>query len=138
MTTHEGGCLCGQSRYRTHGDPEFAIVCHCRTCQLRSGSAFGFGYYFNDKQVEFVSGNRKTYEFNSDESGRWLKFEFCENCATTLTWTIEMRPGIRAIAGGTFDAPGWYPITRQIWTRSSHDWLKHMNELPTFEKTAGV
>ena len=137
MTTHEGGCLCSATRYRIHGDPEFAIVCHCRTCQLRTGSAFGFGAYFQDTNVEFLSGNRKTHEFRSNESNRWIRNEFCETCGTTLSWTLEMRPGIRAIAGGTFDTPGWHQITRQIWTRSSHDWLEHMDDLPKFEKTVG-
>lgn len=136
MTTHEGGCLCGKTRYRTSGEPEFTIVCHCRTCQLRTGSAFGFAGYFKDEQVDFLSGNRKTFEFRSDESNRWIRTEFCDNCGTTLSWTLEMRPGFRAIAGGTFDEPSWHGITRQIWTRSSHDWLDHIDALPSFEKAA--
>ena len=70
------------------------------------------------------------------ESGRWIRYEFCDNCGTTLTWTLEMRLGIRAIAGGTFDDPGWHTITRQIWTRSSHEWLAHIDDLPTFEEAA--
>lgn len=43
---HEGGCLCGAVRYRTEGLPVFTIVCHCRACQHRTGSAFGIGAYF--------------------------------------------------------------------------------------------
>ena len=35
---HQGGCACGENRYETTGNPERARVCHCRYCQLRSGS----------------------------------------------------------------------------------------------------
>ena len=35
-----GGCLCGRVRYTVEGDPNFAAVCHCRSCQRYTGSAF--------------------------------------------------------------------------------------------------
>ena len=38
---HQGGCLCGKVRYETDGSPERSGVCHCRYCQLRTGSSFG-------------------------------------------------------------------------------------------------
>ena len=31
--------------------------------------------------------------------------EFCLNCGGTVTWTAEALPGLRAIAGGSFDDP---------------------------------
>jgi hypothetical protein len=34
-----------------------------------------------------VRGALKSYEHRSDESGRWLKMEFCPKCGTTVTWT---------------------------------------------------
>jgi len=36
---HEGGSLCGEVRFEVSGQPELSGVCHCRYCQLRSGSA---------------------------------------------------------------------------------------------------
>ena len=45
---HLGGCACGENRYETSGNPERARVCHCRYCQLRSGSPFGVGAWFKD------------------------------------------------------------------------------------------
>ncbi len=35
---HRGGCLCGKVRYMTKEKPKIVGVCHCRYCQLRSGS----------------------------------------------------------------------------------------------------
>jgi hypothetical protein len=105
---HEGGCSCGAVRYRAKAAPVRTSVCHCSFCQRRTGSAFGIGVFFRDEDVEFISGELKAYEHRSDETQRWLRMQFCSTCGNTLTWTVEALPGMRAIAGGTFDDRiGW-------------------------------
>jgi hypothetical protein len=130
---HEGGCLCRAVRYRVKNPPVRTSVCHCRNCQLRTGSAFGIGAYFNQADVE-IRGDLNTYEYRSDESGRWLRTQFCARCGTTVTWTAEVFPGIRAIAGGSFDDPGWLKLDRHVWTRSRHNWFVFPPGVHIFEK----
>src|SRR5215472_6995201 len=36
----EGGCNCGEVRYRITRQPLTVYVCHCHLCQKRTGSAF--------------------------------------------------------------------------------------------------
>ena len=114
-----GGCLCGQVRFQTTQTPVRVMGCHCATCKLRTGAAFGIGIYFDDQEVEFLQGSTQSYTFHSDTTGRWIKNEFCPQCASTISWTLEMRPGLRAIAGGSYDDPRWFTIAHHIWTRSS-------------------
>lgn len=121
---HEGGCLCGAVRYRVKNAPLRASVCHCRNCQRRTGSAFGIGAYFPEQNVQFLQGTMKSYDHRSDESGRLLRTGFCPQCGVTLTWTVEALPGLRAIAGGSFDDPQWFRIERHSWMRSAHPWVK--------------
>src|ERR1700741_180389 len=83
---HEGGCACGAVRYRVKSAPFRTSVCHCKACQRRTGSAFGLGIYFKAEDFELLRGELKAYPFRSDESGRWLRMEFCTNCGTTVTW----------------------------------------------------
>jgi len=120
---HAGGCVCGTVRYRVRGQPAVGMVCHCRFCQRRLGTAFAMVAYFEDKNVEILKGALTTYEHRSDESGRWLKVQFCPRCGTTVTHTAEARPGFRGIAAGTFDDPDWFKIERHIWTRSARPWV---------------
>jgi hypothetical protein len=131
---HEGGCLCGDVRYRTIGEPMLATVCHCTFCQRRTGSAFSEPVLFKLEQIEFSGGPLTTYEHRSDETHRWLRLEFCPRCGTTVSWTVERRPGTRGIAGGTFDDPSWLQITRHIWTRSAQPWTLVPENVETFEK----
>lgn len=117
--THEGGCLCGSVRYQVTGAPEVASICHCRYCQLRSGSAFGISVYFAQDQVQLGDGVVKTHELTT-ASGRAFDTRFCTECGTTVWWTIGTRPNSIGISGGTFDPPSfWYAIDREVFTRSS-------------------
>lgn len=132
---HEGGCLCGAVRYRVRGEPVRASVCHCRNCQRRTGSAFGIGAYFKEGDIE-LRGELKTHEYRSDESGRWLRTQFCVSCGSTVSWTAEAFPGIRALAGGSFDDPDWLKIDRHGWTRSKQKWVVFPPGVEIFEKSA--
>ena len=130
---HCGGCLCGAVRYRVTGKPAFASVCHCKFCQRRSGSAFSIVVAFDEQCVEFTQGKLAEYEHRSDESGRWLRMNFCPHCGTSVSHTAQARPGLRSIAGGTFDDPDWVAIDRHIWLRSKRPWVTIPAGLNTFE-----
>ncbi|MFK7992744.1 MAG: GFA family protein [Granulosicoccus sp.] len=116
---HEGGCQCGEVRFVTTHTPVRAMACHCTSCKLRSGSPYGVGVYFNDEEVSFNDGKRGIYRFHSSTSNRWIQNEFCICCGSTVSWTLEMRPGLRAIAGGSYDNPDWYALVAHIWTESA-------------------
>jgi len=114
-----GGCQCGAVRFVTKGEPVRAMACHCATCKLRTGSPYGIGVYFEESAVEFSQGELHSYQFESDTTGRWIRNEFCAKCGSAVSWTLEMRPGMRAIAGGSYDDPSWFEIAAHIWTRSA-------------------
>ena len=121
--THLGGCACGAVRYRVQGNPVLGTVCHCRFCQRRLSSAFAVLASFNEDAVENLQGEQAEVEHRSDESGRWLRMRFCRECGTTISHTAELRPGLRTIAGGTFDDPTWFGIDRHIWVQSKLPWV---------------
>ena len=130
----EGGCLCGAVRYRVRNKPVRTVLCHCIDCQRRTGSAFGIGAYFKAEDVEILKGTLKAHQINSDVSGRWLRFEHCVECGTNVTWTIELRPGARAIAVGTLDEPNAFPVDAHVFMRSAHDWFVPPPGVDAFEQ----
>lgn len=34
----EGGCLCGEVRFRATGQPKWIVWCHCESCRKHSGA----------------------------------------------------------------------------------------------------
>ena len=133
---HEGGCLCKAVRYRVRNKPARTSACHCTACQRRTGSAFGLGAYFREEDVEITGGALKSYEHRSDETRRWLRFQFCPECGTRVTWTAEALPGLRAIGVGTLDDPKWIKVERFGWMRSAHPWMRAPEGVEAFEKGA--
>ena len=117
---HKGGCACGKVRYQTTGQPEVHAVCHCRYCQLRTGSAFGVGAYFPNDKVSLLSGDLSHHRYQT-QSGNNVTTSFCSACGTTTHWQIdsEFLDGKTAIAVGTFDPPSfWFDINREIFLRT--------------------
>lgn len=120
---HSGGCLCGAARYRTHGQPVKSVLCHCRYCQARTGSAFGLAIYFKTEQVKHLTGKLKSYPFQT-ESGRIFTTRFCPICGTSLFWNTAAGPDLTGVAGGSFDPPTfWYEVKREAFTRSAAPFL---------------
>ena len=131
---HEGGCQCGAIRFRTSDQALRVHACHCKTCKQRTGADYGVGVYFNEDDVEFIKGTPQVFEFRSDESGRWIRTEFCQNCGSAISWTLELRPGVRGIAGGSYDDPDWFNIEAHIWTSSARSEASYPDNVKVYEK----
>ncbi len=57
MTRHfDGGCACGQVRYRMTSEPMFVHCCHCRDCQRQTGSAFVLNALIEADRVTRLEG----------------------------------------------------------------------------------
>lgn len=131
---HEGGCLCGNLRYRVEGEPRRTTICHCKDCQRRTGTAFAVVASFREEQFAFLAGQPAGFEYRSDESGRWIQAQFCSRCGTNVTLTLEKFPEYRIISGGTLDDPGWLKPVRHVWTRSAQHWMAIPEHVEQFEK----
>ncbi len=131
MTVHRAACQCGGLTVTAEGDPEFVILCNCRACQKRTGSAFGVGAYFRKDQL-VLAGEPSRWR-RTAESGRGLEQCFCPVCGTHVWWTLEMRPDHVGVALGAFDTALPEPV-RAIWAGEKHDWVRFPDHWPVFEK----
>ena len=52
MTGLEGGCACGEVRYRLTDSPMFVHCCHCLNCQRQTGTAFVLNMMIEASRVE--------------------------------------------------------------------------------------
>jgi len=133
---HEGGCLCGEVRYSTTGNPVWTTICHCTFCQKLTGSAFLVEPIFKRGAVMLSGAATRTYDHSSDGSGKRVNVNFCGRCGTTLYLSFERFPGFLGVCAGTFDDPNWFergPDTcRHIFTRSAQRGVVLPAGVPTF------
>src|SRR5687768_3005685 len=55
-TAIEGGCRCGQVRFRVTEAPLLTMACHCRGCQQMTGSAFSVSTMYPVAGFEVTAG----------------------------------------------------------------------------------
>ena len=133
----EGGCLCGDARYLVSGYPEPRGVCHCRYCQLRTGSAFAVLAYFKPENFSLKSGQLTHYRFTSESDKQW-DINFCSKCGTTVYYQLEAWGGLIGIDSGTFDPPSFFfDIAGEVFTDSKAHFLGDIKADRHFEKFPG-
>ena len=74
MAMNEGGCSCGEVRYRLSSDPLFVHCCHCLNCQRQTGSAFVINMLIEADRVELLAGEPQPVSVprdDGDEQSIW-------------------------------------------------------------------
>jgi hypothetical protein len=59
---------------------------------------------------------------------------FAKTVTLLISWTLELRPGVRAIAGGSYDDPDWFNIEAHIWTSSGRSESSYPDSVKVYEK----
>jgi hypothetical protein len=114
-------CQCGSLRAIASGDPMLSYLCHCKSCQRRSGAVVHSGAYFLKANVQYY-GPSKTYERMAD-SGFQVHLYFCPDCGTTVYWETDKYPDRCGIAVGCFADPTFPPPVMSMYEECKHPWL---------------
>ena len=116
----EGGCICGQVRYRVEA-PQVVLMCHCRNCQQRTGSAFNTSMLTFRKDFAVTAGDTVTRELPGG-SGALHRQHFCPQCLVRTHTEMLAYPDIINVRAGTLDDPGAAPPIAQMWTSLAQPW----------------
>jgi hypothetical protein len=128
MTVHEGGCLCGQVRFRVSAPPLDAGYCHCRMCQRNSGAPVVAWVTFPAGSFAWLAAQPGTYV--SSATGRR---QFCAACGSYLVFSFSGRPQEISINTASLDNPAAFPPQRHIFVESRIPWFHTVDELPCAE-----
>ena len=127
-----GGCHCGAIRYEVEGEPAHSALCHCSDCRRHAGAPM-VAWGLVKKEDLKVEG--ETREYASSENGRR---HFCPNCGTGLFYTSEaVFPGQIDVQIATLDDPDSIVPQAQVQVAERIRWVKHIGEMPEFERYPG-
>ena len=124
----EGGCQCGQVRYRLNAAPLTLYICHCLDCQKQSSSAFGMSLWVPTEAFELLGGEPKTWETAGD-SGSPKICAFCDRCGSRIYHASAEDPATLSIKAGSLDDTSWLRPQAQLWTRRAQPWLNFDTDL---------
>ena len=128
----EGGCACGEVRYRLASEPLFVNCCHCLNCQRQTGSAFVINLLIEADRVEVVSGEPQPVDAPRDDGGVQRIFR-CPTCHVAV-FSEYGWPEVKFVRGGTLDEPSAVTPDVHIFTRSKVPWVKLPDDRPVFEE----
>lgn len=123
--SHKGGCLCGGLRYEATAGPLDAGYCHCRMCQILSGSTVLPWVSFERSGFSYVKGSPRIYRSSSHGQR-----EFCSTCGSQIAFRSTDRPTTVEINTGTLDDPETMPPGYHIWYESRISWFDIADDLP--------
>jgi len=131
----EGGCLCGQVRFKGEADPFFQAICHCKNCQKQAGSAFSVVVGL-PKEPLHLTGELANYA-DTAESGDTVNRRFCPRCGSGIYSETDKRPGMVILKAGALDDTSWLEPTVHVWTESAMSFTAIPEGVMTFPRNAG-
>ena len=132
MPKHEGCCYCGSLRYAIAGDPLNAAICHCKSCQRQTGSAFSVVIFVPRGSLS-MKGTVATYEYTGD-NGAVSRRYFCAKCGSPIAIDLAKMPTVTLLSVGTLDDTSWVKPEMQIWCESAQSWIRLSEETRNFPR----
>ncbi|NHK29296.1 GFA family protein [Parvularcula flava] len=128
----DGGCFCGQVRYRLLEKPMFVNCCHCSDCQCQTGGAFAINAIIETANVEILDGTPVPQAMPTS-SGRPHIVWRCETCQTALWSDYGAREVMIFVRVQTLDKRHTIKPDAHIFIRSKVPWVTIPDDQPAFE-----
>jgi len=121
----EGGCLCGEVRYKVNGTIIDAGYCHCRLCRRASGAPVVAWFTVPVGSFSYIQGRSSVFH-SSAHSQR----EFCGRCGTQLVFRRTEAPVTVDVTIASLDDPSLIEPEYHIWRESRIKWFETGDSLP--------
>ena len=116
----EGGCTCGDVRYRLHDDPMIIHCCHCAWCQREPGSAFAINAVIETERLELIAGAAERLR----PVGRVRRSRGARPATSLSGATMRARAVARPMSASAqrMRRACTRPMSTSLHRRSSHGW----------------
>ncbi|CAN5237355.1 GFA family protein [soil metagenome] len=123
--------MCGAVRYELKSEPFDCGWCHCRTCQLTSGSPAMAFASVAEGDLLWTKGADQVRSVRSSSFGHRA---FCGACGTPFLMKVDHQPETVDFSVATLDDPNAIAPTYHIFWSSRIDWFKPSDDLPRHAK----
>lgn len=132
----EGGCYCGELRFRYAGDAMFKGQCHCRECQYIAGGSVNLVLGLAEGGFSYTKGEPRGFARSDLENP--VTREFCANCGTHILAKAKSMPGLLMLKVGTMDDPTVYGTPEMAIFGIDRQVFHHVPDgVPLFERGPG-
>lgn len=137
----KGQCYCQRIQYELNATPIFVNACHCRDCQILTGSAFAINIMVEASAVKITSETQpelKTEDRLDKGPASDSKAYHCPSCGIMLWGTLgDFGPGLIFLRAGTLAENEKIVPSAHFFVRSKHPWVTIPEGVRTFETLPG-
>jgi len=127
-TIVEGGCSCGQVRFRVTGPPSSVGNCHCYMCQNAAGAPFVNWAEFSSSQVDWA-GTEPQWQASSAKAERSV----CPKCGAAVGFRFSGSDEVD-LAVELFTDPAAFPPQFDIFTESAQPGIVLDDTIPHYKR----
>lgn len=128
----EGGCLCGDVKYRLEGEVGGFQYCHCSRCRKFTGSAHAANVFVAPGNLQWIQGEDSVGKFML-EAEPAFPTAFCQRCGSSMPSMSSTGKFWVVPAGGLEGDPGIEP-RRSIFWGSRAPWYRGVHDLPIHDE----
>jgi hypothetical protein len=125
----DGACFCGYLAFEAEIDPATVVLCHCRDCQILSGSAFRIVVPAIEGTFRLTSGTPTIYAKVAD-SGNRRNLAFCPKCGTAIySGPADEKSKYFGLRVGALRQRLELTPREQHWHGSALPWIDNLRDL---------
>ena len=128
----DGGCMCGQVRYRTEGPPRWVLTCHCESCRSQSGAPMVTWAGYLTERFQWTCGEPAVFA-----SSPGVTRHFCAACGTPVVFRSERWADETHIAVTTLDDPESVAPKAHVHAAEKLSWVHLGDGLPQHDGVSG-
>ncbi|MGK6312538.1 GFA family protein [Neorhizobium sp. DT-125] len=135
----EGGCRCGQVRFRITAQPILTMACHCTGCQKMSASAFSLSAVIPSQGFKTITGEPVIGGLHGADAHHY----HCPRCKSWMftrpegmDWFVNIRPTM-------LDDASWFVPFIETYASEKLPWaatpaVHSYEKFPPFEAYEGL
>ena len=128
----EGGCYCGEVRYRFDGDLGPAMQCHCRECQYITGGNPNVFVIMPESGLRFIKGELSSFQRKDIETA--VTRHFCPKCGAAVGTTTPDAPDVFVMKVGTMDNAEFFQPDMAIFAKDAMPFHHIPDRVRSFEE----
>ena len=113
----EGGCRCGQVRFRIDAAPLITMACHCRGCQQMTASAFSLSALVPAAAFALTAGEPVVGGLHGP-----TRHLFCPWCMSWVFTRPEGADGLVNVRATLLDDVAWFSPYMETFTQEKLPW----------------
>jgi len=134
----EGGCRCGQVRFRVTAPPILTMACHCTGCQRMTGSAFSLGIMLPGGGFEVTQGEPVIGGLHGQ-----IRHHFCPHCMSWVFTRPDEQDRFVNVRATMLDDATWFTPYMETFTSEKLPWavtpaVRSFEAFPAFDQFEGL